>query len=334
MKNIELLDCTLRDGGYINNWEFGEDNIRNVISKMLTSETEIVEIGFLRDEPYNVNRAVWNDVREAGNFFPQERKAFISLMGEIFNPYPLDKIPDYFEGGVDILRIICWKKLEKEALGYCRSLVNKGYKVCIQPDRVNQYSIDEFKVLCEKYSKINPYAIYVVDSNGFLSQKEIMSYLIAADSVLPESVRLGYHGHNSILQAEGSAELFVDAGFKRDIIIDGSVFGIGRASGNLNIEIFAKYLNENYEKNYDISCFLNIFEFCIKDLYEKNRWGYSMESYLSSLYRCNPNYATILKNDYNFSPGEIEEGIKMLSDVDKVITNKAIIPEIVKKIKS
>lgn len=334
MKEIKLLDCTLRDGGYINNWEFGEDNIRNIILNMLVSGTEIIEIGFLRDESYSPNRAVWNDIKTTEKFFPKERKALISLMGEIFNPFPIEKVPDHYEGGVDILRIICWRKLEIEALKYCKALSNKGYKVCIQPDRVNQYTIDEFKILCEKYSKINPYAIYVVDSNGFLSQKEIMAYLTAADSVLPGNIRLGYHGHNSILQAEGAAELFADAGFTRDIIIDGSVFGIGRASGNLNIEIFAKYLNENHEKDYDISCFLKVFETCIKNLYEKKGWGYSMESYLSSLYRCNPNYATILKDDYNLIPSEIEKGIKMLSDVDKIITNAAIIPKIVKELKS
>lgn len=333
MSKIRVLDCTLRDGGYINNWEFGKENIKEITNLLSESNTEIIELGFLRDEAnYSSDRAVWNDMHEVEKFIPCNRKSLISVMGEIFNPYPLEKIPVYHEGGVDILRIICWRKMQNEAIKYCKSLIEKGYKVCIQPDRVNQYSLEDFKDLCVKYAEIKPYAIYVVDSNGFLSQNELLEYFKAADSVLPKEIKLGYHGHNSIMQAEGAAELFVDCNFDRDIIIDASVYGIGRASGNLNIEIFSKYLNENFDKNYNISSYLKIYENYIKPIYLKSPWGYSAESFLSSLYRCNPNYATILKKDYGLGIDKIEKVIKLLSDEDRVITNRSILPELVARI--
>lgn len=332
MGKVELLDCTLRDGGYINNWEFGDETIRNVSEKINQSGVEILELGFLRDEETNSNRAVWNDLNDVKKYIPADRRSLISVMGEIFNPYPLEKIPNRDENSVDILRIICWRKLKDEALIYCSELIKKGYKVCIQPDRVNQYSIDEFKQLCTEYAAINPYAIYVVDSNGFLSQREILEYMDAADSVLPRNIKLGYHGHNSIMQTEGAAELIVEKKYARDIIIDGSVYGIGRASGNLNIEIFAKYLNENSNGQYTISSFLEVFDNCIKQIYENSKWGYSMESYISSLYRCNPNYASILKKEYGLSINQIETVINMLSEEDKVITNRPILKELVRKV--
>lgn len=332
MGHIGLLDCTLRDGGYINNWEFGENTIKNVAEVINQSGVEILELGFLRDEKTNKNRAVWNKLEDVKEYIPQRRNALISIMGEIFNPYPLEKIPDHDENGIDILRIICWRKLQKEALYYCDELIQKGYKVCIQPDRVNQYTIEEFKQLCVEYAKIHPYAIYVVDSNGFLSQKEILKYMNVADSVLPSEIKLGYHGHNSILQAEGAAELIAERKYARDIIVDGSVYGIGRASGNLNIEIFAKYLNENMNGKYNISCFLKVFDSCIKKIYENNSWGYSMEAYLSSLYRCNPNYATILNKEYGLSINQIEKIINRLPEDDKVITNRLLLKELVRRL--
>jgi 4-hydroxy 2-oxovalerate aldolase len=43
MNRIKVLDCTLRDGGYVNNWEFGENNIKSIINKLSASELEIVE---------------------------------------------------------------------------------------------------------------------------------------------------------------------------------------------------------------------------------------------------------------------------------------------------
>lgn len=329
MGRIELLDCTLRDGGYINNWEFGEKIIKDVTKEINQSGVGIVEIGFLRDEETTNDRAVWNNLQDVKKYIPSERNALVSIMGEIFNPYPLDRIPIYNKDGVDVFRIICWRKLQKESMRYCKELIQKGYKVCIQPDRVNQYTIEEFKQLCTEYATIHPYAIYVVDSNGFLSQKEILKYMDAADSVLPKEIKLGYHGHNSIMQAEGAAELIVERGYSRDIIIDGSVYGIGRASGNLNIEILAKYLNENVNGNYNISCFLKVYDNCIKEIYEKNSWGYSIESYLSSLYRCNPNYASILHQEYDLTINQIEKVINMLSDEDKIITNRSILPELI-----
>ena len=50
MKNIKMLDCTLRDGGYVNDWNFGEDNIRNIISLLNKSGIDFIETGFLTKE--------------------------------------------------------------------------------------------------------------------------------------------------------------------------------------------------------------------------------------------------------------------------------------------
>ncbi len=333
MSRVKLLDCTLRDGGYINNWEFGESNIRYIAEALSDSGTEIVEMGFLRDEGYSKDRAVWSQIERISEFLPKNKNTLFAIMGESFNFFPIDRIPDQSKTDIDIIRIICWRKLQTQCIEYCKKLIDKGYKVCIQPDRVNQYSIDEFKGLCDDYSKIKPYAIYVVDSNGFLSQKEILHYLTEANQVLPSNISLGYHGHNSLLQAEGAAELFVESIFDREIIVDGSVFGIGRASGNLNIEIFAKYLNENLGKSYNISKYIEIYQNNIKAIYEKNKWGYSIEAYVSSVYHCNPNYASILSNNYGLEAREIERIIMNLSDEDKVITNRSILADMVERLK-
>ena len=49
MNNIKLLDCTLRDGGYLNDWEFGHDNLISIFERLVSSGTEIIEIGFIDD---------------------------------------------------------------------------------------------------------------------------------------------------------------------------------------------------------------------------------------------------------------------------------------------
>ena len=64
MKEIKLLDCTLRDGGYINDWHFGKKAIDGTIELLEESNVDILELGFLKDEPYNQNRTVFNDMNQ------------------------------------------------------------------------------------------------------------------------------------------------------------------------------------------------------------------------------------------------------------------------------
>ena len=59
MNKIKILDCTLRDGGYINDWKFGKAAITDVCNKSIASGADIVELGFLRDEVEDENRAVY-----------------------------------------------------------------------------------------------------------------------------------------------------------------------------------------------------------------------------------------------------------------------------------
>ncbi|MBR6328889.1 MAG: 4-hydroxy-2-ketovalerate aldolase, partial [Lachnospiraceae bacterium] len=70
MKNIQLLDCTLRDGGHINNSEFGEDVIKAIIRNLMQSRIDIIEAGFLQDCEYNRDRAMFNNIEEAKRILP------------------------------------------------------------------------------------------------------------------------------------------------------------------------------------------------------------------------------------------------------------------------
>ena len=58
----KLLDCTLRDGGYVNNWEFGYDNIINIYERLVSAQIDIIEIGFIDERcTYDINRSMFPD---------------------------------------------------------------------------------------------------------------------------------------------------------------------------------------------------------------------------------------------------------------------------------
>lgn len=71
MSEIKLLDCTLRDGGYINDWNFGEYTIRDILSKLIESGVDYIEVGFLRDCAYEPNRSLYNNCAEIARILPE-----------------------------------------------------------------------------------------------------------------------------------------------------------------------------------------------------------------------------------------------------------------------
>jgi 4-hydroxy 2-oxovalerate aldolase len=173
--------------------------------------------------------------------------------------------------------------------------------------------------MLDLYSTLKPEAIYVVDSFGTQDKKSILSYLQLADARLKPDISLGYHGHNNFLQAFGSAEAFLELKLDRDIVIDASIFGMGRGAGNLNLELFAIYLNESKGASYNIEPMLEIYDSYLKSIYDSHHWGYSLPLFLAALYGCTPNYALFYDNEKNLPVSTINALLSTLSKEEKII---------------
>lgn len=342
---VKLLDCTLRDGGYINNWEFGKKNIVNVIDRINRTNIDILEVGFLKNEPYCEDRTVFNRVEQINELIsPKVKNILYAAMIEVMNPVPVESIAECNENTVDIIRVIVWKDMHdehgnkidalKKGYEYCKGIVKKGYKLCVQPARVDQYSDEEFEDMITMFSELSPYAIYVVDSWGTLTTHQIMHYVKIADDILPSSISIGYHGHNNMLQAYGTATTFVEYKFKdnRDIIVDASVYGIGRCAGNLNLEIFASYLNMYCDKKYAIEPMVEVYERCVKDIYLKHQWGYCVPYFITAIYNCHPNYGYYYSQIAKLSEIDINKIVSSIEGEDKVLYCKETADKYIKKI--
>ena len=320
MGNIALLDCTLRDGGYLNDWRFGKEAIIAIEKKLIDTGVDIIEIGFLKNEPYNFDRTVFSKEEEIELIIaPKKPGVLYAGMVEVMSPLPIDHLIQKSDSSIDIVRVIVWKRLLKQGFEYCRDIAAKGYKVCIQPARVNQYSETEFIEMVELFNCIDPLAIYVVDSWGTQNRDETLSYIRLADKYMKNGISLGYHGHNNMQQAFSCAEAIVNLELERDIIIDASIYGMGRGAGNLNIELIAAYLNKKFNKKYKLEPMLEIFSEYIEDHYKKTPWGYSVPHFLTALYDCNPEYANYLSLKKGLSSKRISEILKILSEQDRII---------------
>ena len=331
MAEIKLLDCTLRDGGYINNWNFGEEQIDTFVKKMPDSGIDILELGFLKNEEYDVNRTVFNRIEQITSLIkPKSKKIQYAAMIEVINPVSCENISDRSDETIDIIRVIIWKRLMREGYEYCRELAKKGYQICIQPARVEQYSEEEFVEMLQLFSTIDPMAIYIVDSFGTQSLKDIKKYYELADNTLPTNIKIGYHGHNNLLQVYDIAVMLAEQSCKREIIIDASIFGMGRGAGNLNLELFGNYCNSVGIKKVDNSILMYLYDECISKIYSKHSWGYTLPLFLSGIYGCNPNFA-LYYDEKGVNSETIEDIFAQLVDDEKIIFSSEKAEQYLKK---
>lgn len=322
MAKIKLLDCTLRDGGYINNWEFGKAPIWDMTRQLEKTGVDILELGFMKDEPYHENRTVFNQIDQVKKLIGRKKPNLqYAVMAEVVNPLPLEKLAPADAEGPDIVRVIVWKRMLKEGFEYCKGIVEKGYKLCVQPARVSQYSEQEFIDMIALFNQLNPLAVYIVDSWGTMYKEDLLKYAKLADEHLKEGISLGYHGHNNMMQAFDVACAFTQLDTKRDVIIDASVYGIGRGAGNLNTEIFAKYMNEKQGTSFQLEPLVTVYDKYISGIYKQCKWGYSVPYFISAKYNCNPNYASYYEQK-GLSCAAIEKCIASMLPTERIIFTK------------
>lgn len=331
MKQPLLLDCTLRDGGYVNNWNFGERNILDIVHTLEMTGVNIIELGFLRDFLDNPDSSNLSAVETANRILKDKKDDVIySAMIEAFNPYPVDKITEHSNEGIDLLRICIWKRCIKEHMDYCRAISDKGYKITIQPSRVEQYNDDEFVDMLKRSNELSPYAVYVVDTWGTQSSMQICHYIELADKYLLPNIKIGYHGHNNKMQALSCACAVIDMELSRDLCIDSSIMGMGRGAGNLNTEIIMEYLNERFGKKYNVEAVQKCFISNLRSIYSDRPWGYSMYYFLCAVNGCNPNYATYF-SDNSLGENLFCQVLNSLSDQEKIVFNKELVIERIAK---
>ncbi|QNM10230.1 aldolase catalytic domain-containing protein [Wansuia hejianensis] len=323
MRNISLLDCTLRDGGYVNDWMFGEETIKGFSQKIAETGIEIFEVGFIKEDTFHKDRAVFPDIASIKEMIAPKRPGLMYVgMADMSSPVPIERFQPVDPASVDGIRVIFKKEKRDEAYEYCRKIKDLGYILFVQLVGTDAYTDQEFIETIEKFNALQPYALSIVDSFGLIKRKQFLRLVYLADHNLDQKIALGYHAHNNLQQAFGNAEALVDLGLQRDLCIDACVFGMGRGAGNLNMELFAEYMNENHGKNYRIEPMLEIMDEYLAEIYKNKFWGYSLPLYLSAVDGCHPNYAIYLAEKDTLTVKSFNELLRSIPKDDKAKFSK------------
>lgn len=295
--NIKILDCTLRDGGYINDWNFLDKQILKVINSLEQSKIDTIECGYLDNKKgKSSNSTLFKKNESINTLLSNHDSNFEKVVMINFGDYDTDLLPLQSECEISGIRLAFHKKDLISALEQGEKIIAKGYKLYFQPMVTKNFSDLEFLKMIELVNNLNPYSFYIVDSFGSMTLDEFQKFLIMANNNLNIDISLGYHAHNNMQLAFSNAISMCTSNLKRDIIIDASIYGIGRGSGNLNTELIADYLNTEFAKNYDTLPLLEIIDEFLSSLMSQSPWGFTPAQFLSASFNCHPNYATYLIN--------------------------------------
>lgn len=318
MNNIEILDCTLRDGGFINNWEFGKDCIINIVERLSLANIDIIEIGYLREKAKeDVNSTQFPNTKFVNNLIPKhvyEKTKIVAILD--FGACSIDNIYPASECHLHGIRLTFKRSEIDSAFSFAEKLQSKGYEVYIQPVNIMDYSSSEILNLTEKSNKINPASLCLVDTYGFMDKRDLVKRFYLLDSNLAPQIKIGYHSHNNFQLAYSNSVELIDQQTKRNIILDTSVFGMGKGAGNANTELIAYYINQRENDKYDIDQLLEIADIYIEKEREKHFWGYTLLYYIAAAVRVHHSYVKFLLDKKTLSVKSIKEILVSL-DEDK-----------------
>lgn len=307
--SIQLLDCTLRDGGYVNDWRFGQNTVICVLERLIEANIDVIEVGFLDErQPFDLNRTIQPSTECYNRILAGIDRRASMLVGMIdYGTCSINRICPRSESVLDGIRVIFKQPKMREAVQFGRELMKLGYKVFLQMVSITAYSDRDMLDFIDLVNEQPPYAVSMVDTYGLLHKEELLHYFHLLDRNLKPEIHIGYHSHNNFQLAYANTCEIVKRRSTHDILVDGTLYGMGKSAGNAPVELIAMYLNENYGKNYDISQLLEAIDTNILRIYHQKYWGYNLLYYLSASNDCHPNYIDYLLNKKTLSVKAVNE---------------------------
>ncbi len=316
--DLKLLDCTLRDGGYVNDWNWGYDKARSIIKALVKARVDVVEVGFLRNvDKYDPDVTVCNSIEELNRLLPENAgNSMFSGMAMRSN-YDIKKLTPYNGKGIEMIRITAHDYDIVDGMDFAKEVKDRGYKLSINPINIMGYSDDKILWILDQVNNIQPYQFSIVDTFGSMKRRDLDRIVSLVDHNLDGNIRVGLHLHENMALSCYFSQSFVDKRLNRPVAIDGSLMGMGRIPGNLPIELIADYLNDYTSKNYDIDFMLDAIQDYIAPMKGKSEWGYTPAYFLSARFNLHRNYAEFFLKKKDLTHRDINHILARFDDKKK-----------------
>ena len=190
-----------------------------------------------------------------------------------------DEITPYDGTSIDGIRLTFHEHEIDESFVMGKQLMDKGYKLFMQPVGTTTYSDEALLKLIARINELKPYAFYLVDTLGIMYKNDLLRMFYLIEHNLDKHITLGFHSHNNLQLSFANAQELMQLNTPRKLIIDSSVFGMGRGAGNLNTELVTQYINFNFGLKYNNIEIMEIIDEYIRPLSFQYKWGYDAAYY-------------------------------------------------------
>ena len=282
MKNkIEILDCTLRDGGYYTNWDFDKEFVTKYLKTMEDTESiKIVELGYrsLSKENY------LGEYYYCPKYFLEEAREIApsKILAIMLNEKDVTindlYIIDDCVGNVDLIRLAVNPINLKRALLLATKIKEKGFKVAINLMYMSEWANDKKFLSSLKDTEGKVDYLYLVDSFGSADPEEVFKLVCNITNFT--STPIGFHGHNNLELALINSLKALEAGCS---IVDVTISGMGRGAGNLSTELLLTYLSSKNAIDFNLTKFSEIVS-KVEELKSYYKWGVSFPYIISGAY--------------------------------------------------
>lgn len=332
MNSLKVLDVTLRDGGCVNDFNFGQRYMEEILAAQEASEVDIIEMGYIdENKGSKSDRTQYANEQVISQCILKHKKPGVEYVAMIdYGKFNIDNLQPKSENSIDGIRMAFHKKNRFEVIALGRKVIEKGYKFFIQPMITLRYSDAELLELIELVNKELPdaAAFYIVDSFGEMHPNDMSRVFNLVDHNLISTMTLGFHSHNNLQMSYSNAIAMLQFPTNRDIMLDCSIMGMGKGAGNLNTELLLEHLNLYYGKKYKIAPLLEVIDKVINQLHSEFYWGYAPEYYLSAANQCTPSYASYFYNKHMLPIDQVGELLGMIVPEKKISFDKNYAEEV------
>jgi 4-hydroxy 2-oxovalerate aldolase len=290
---LRVLDCTIRDGGLVNNWDFSVEFVQDLYQSLSAAGVDYMEIGY-KNSPKLLNEAgagPWRylDEQFLREVIPEKTSTKLSAVVDIGRVDEQDILPRS-QSLLDLIRVCCYIKDVDQAIDLVQKFHALGYETSINIMAISRVEDDELTKALKAIKESPVDIVYIVDSNGSLINTDIEYLIEKFQKHLPEK-EIGIHTHNNMQLAFANTLIGVQNGVS---FVDSSVYGMGRAAGNCPTELILSHLQQT--DTYHLAPVLDIIERLFIPLREKVEWGYIIPYTITGVLNQHPRVAMALRN--------------------------------------
>jgi 4-hydroxy 2-oxovalerate aldolase len=292
-EKIKVLDCTIRDGGLINNHNFDLKFVRAVYKALSEANVDYMEIGYKNSKrlfsPKEFGRWKFCDDADINKAIEGiESKTKISIMVDVDRVDIEDVLPRK-DSPVAMVRVASYVKDIDKAIFLVNHFADKGYETTVNIMAISRALDNELtEALQQLEEESKAQVVYIVDSFGALYQ-ETTEFLIKKAKGVLKTKEVGIHAHNNQQLAFANT---IEAIIHGSNYVDGTIYGLGRAAGNCPLELILGFLKN---PKFDIRSILDVISQEFIPLREKIEWGYIIPYAITGILDEHPRVAMALR---------------------------------------